>query len=79
MLLVALLLLAVQLINAQLLPRTLLFGEPKYSAVSLSPDGRQIGFLAPNEYGISNVFIKCTTCKDAQQVTFENRTHISSR
>lgn len=65
-------------INSELIPRRLLFGEPRYSAVTLSPDGKRIGFLAPNEHGISNVFIKCITCKEAQAVTFENSTHISN-
>lgn len=72
-------LLTTVLINAELLPRKLLFREPRYSAVSLSPDGQRVGFLAPNEHGVSNVFIKCITCRDAEQVTFENLTHILSK
>jgi hypothetical protein len=67
-----------QTTRSELIPRQLLFGDPKYSQVSLSPDGKRIGFIAPNEYGVSNVYVKCTTCRDAEQVTFENSTHISS-
>ncbi|KAL3100240.1 hypothetical protein niasHT_026157 [Heterodera trifolii] len=63
--------------TAQLIPRILLFNDPKYSAVTLSPDGQIIGFLAPNEYGISNVYTKCQTCKYSKPVTFENKRHIS--
>jgi hypothetical protein len=66
-------------INAELIPRRLLFSEPKYSQVTISPDGRQIAFLAPNEQGISNVFVKCITCRDADPITFEKETHISSK
>jgi len=38
-----------QLTSAQLIPRVLLFNDPKYSAVTLSPDGKTVAFLAPNE------------------------------
>lgn len=37
--------------NCQLIPRILLFNDPKYSAVTLSPDGNTVAFLAPNEVG----------------------------
>ncbi|KAI6214454.1 hypothetical protein M3Y94_00270200 [Aphelenchoides besseyi] len=62
---------------AELIPRRLLFGEPKHSAVSLSPNGSLIGFMAPNEQGITNVFVKCITCQDARPITFERSNHIS--
>ncbi|KAI1701197.1 prolyl oligopeptidase family domain-containing protein [Ditylenchus destructor] len=55
----------------------LLFNDPKYSAVSISPDGDVIAYLAPNELGISNIFTKCSKCKYATLVTFENKRHIS--
>uniref|UniRef100_A0A915DQE4 Uncharacterized protein n=1 Tax=Ditylenchus dipsaci TaxID=166011 RepID=A0A915DQE4_9BILA len=65
------------LAEAQLIPRILLFNDPKYSSVSVSPDGFNVAFLAPNEFGISNVYTKCKTCKYVTPVTFENRRHIT--
>ncbi|KAI1707818.1 prolyl oligopeptidase family domain-containing protein [Ditylenchus destructor] len=63
--------------SSDLIPRILLFNDPKYSQVTISPDGHNVAFLAPNEFGISNVFTKCKTCKYVTPVTFENRRHIS--
>ncbi|KAK5970721.1 hypothetical protein GCK32_007975 [Trichostrongylus colubriformis] len=54
-----------------LIPRELLFSDPKYSAVSLSPDGKSFAYIAPDENKVRNVFVKCTTCKHTRQVTFE--------
>lgn len=62
---------------SEIIPRTLLFNDPKYSQVTISPDGHNVAFLAPNEFGISNVFTKCITCKYTTSVTFENRRHIN--
>jgi hypothetical protein len=66
-----------QLTTCDLLTRSMLFDDAKYSQVTISPDGRLIAFLAPNEYGISNVYTKCIQCKDAKPATFELRRHIS--
>lgn len=59
-------------VSAEFIPRELLFSEPKYSAISLSPDGKVISFVAPNEKGVRNLFTRCVTCKHTQQVTFED-------
>uniref|UniRef100_A0AC35GFW9 Peptidase S9 prolyl oligopeptidase catalytic domain-containing protein n=1 Tax=Panagrolaimus sp. PS1159 TaxID=55785 RepID=A0AC35GFW9_9BILA len=64
-------------INAQIIPRDQLFSDPKYSSVSLSPDGSIIAYLAPNEKGISNIFTKCVTCQHTKVVTFDNKRHIN--
>ncbi|KAE9550696.1 hypothetical protein FO519_006097 [Halicephalobus sp. NKZ332] len=64
------------LIHAELIPRDQLFGDPKYSSVSLSPDGSVIAYLAPNEKGISNIYTKCVTCQYTKVVTFDNKRHI---
>uniref|UniRef100_A0A158R5K4 Peptidase_S9 domain-containing protein n=1 Tax=Syphacia muris TaxID=451379 RepID=A0A158R5K4_9BILA len=58
-------------IAAELIPRELLFSNPQYSGVSLSPDGQTIGYLALDSNGIRNVFTKCVTCKYTQIATFE--------
>jgi prolyl oligopeptidase PreP (S9A serine peptidase family) len=39
-----------------LIPREVLFGNPTYASPTLSPDGRWLGFLAPDE-GVLNVWV----------------------
>ncbi|KAK5970720.1 Acylamino-acid-releasing enzyme [Trichostrongylus colubriformis] len=56
-----------------LIPRKLLFSDPKYLAVTLSPDGKSFAYIAPDKNTVKNVFVKCTTCKHARQVTFERK------
>lgn len=63
--------------DSQLIPRMFLFNNPKYSSVSVSPDGKNIAYLAANGFGISNVFVRCIGCKYALPVTFENRHHVT--
>ncbi|VDO60437.1 unnamed protein product [Heligmosomoides polygyrus] len=80
MLLTALLL---PLVTATLIPRELLFSNSKYSALSLSPDGRFVAYLAPDDNKIKNVFVMCTKCKHTRQAEIaanpEKRTVISNR
>jgi dipeptidyl aminopeptidase/acylaminoacyl peptidase len=42
--------------DASLLKRHLLFGNPERAAVQLSPDGKQVSYLAPKD-GVMNVFV----------------------
>lgn len=42
--------------DAKLLPRSVLFGNPERMAPRISPDGKQIAFLAPDE-GVMNVWV----------------------
>ncbi len=42
--------------TANLIPRTVLFGNPDKLSVQLSPDGKHISFIAPHE-GILNVWV----------------------
>ncbi|CAD6188252.1 unnamed protein product [Caenorhabditis auriculariae] len=58
-------------VKATLIPRDLLFADSKYSSVSLSPDGRLVGFIAPDEKGAKNLFTRCVSCSSTRQVTFE--------
>ena len=44
----------------QLIPREVLFGNPKYTSPKLSPDGKYISFLAP-DLNVLNVFVKLTS------------------
>src|SRR4249920_1407532 len=39
-----------------LIPRKVLFGNPERAAGEISPDGRWLGFVAPDE-GVLNVFV----------------------
>lgn len=42
--------------DATLIPRSLLFGNPDRAALTLSPDGKRVAFLAPLE-GVLNVWV----------------------
>ncbi|PIO53568.1 hypothetical protein TELCIR_25092, partial [Teladorsagia circumcincta] len=61
---------------ATLIPRDVLFSDPKYSSVSLSPNGRFFAYIAPDENKVKNVFVKCTNCKHTRQVTFERNSDV---
>ena len=73
------LLLAAHFAVGELLSRELLFGQPRYAAVKLSPDGLNVGFLAPNEQNVTNVFVQCIECSDATPLTDERATHVVGR
>ena len=48
--------------DERIIPREVLFGNPKYTSPKLSPDGEYISFLAPSEdLNVLNVFVKRTT------------------
>uniref|UniRef100_A0A1I7XH41 Peptidase_S9 domain-containing protein n=1 Tax=Heterorhabditis bacteriophora TaxID=37862 RepID=A0A1I7XH41_HETBA len=65
-------------VSTTLISRDLLFSDDKYSSCSLSPDGRFIGYIAPDNNGIKNVFTKCVSCKYTRQVTFERDSAVLS-
>jgi len=43
-----------------LIPREILFGNPKRAAPKLSPDGKLVAYLAPSEDEVLNVFVRET-------------------
>ena len=55
-----------------LIPREVLFGNPVRSHPEISPDGRQIAWLAPDKNGVVNVWVGAGTGADARAVTNEN-------
>ena len=58
--------------DEKLIPREVLFGNPKYASPSLSPDGNYLSFLAPSaDKNVLNVFVMKTTdsLEDARMVT----------
>ncbi|KJH45813.1 peptidase, S9A/B/C family, catalytic domain protein [Dictyocaulus viviparus] len=54
-----------------IIPRDLLFSNIKYSALSVSPNGRLFGYIAPDDNDVKNVFVVCVSCKYKRQVTYE--------
>ncbi len=55
-----------------LIPREALFGNPARSNPQISPDGKQIAWLAPNKNGVVNVWVGSDSGADARAVTNEN-------
>src|ERR1043166_4452742 len=42
----------------RLIPRALLFANPERSLPELSPDGKRIAWLAPDDHGVLNVWVQ---------------------
>jgi dipeptidyl aminopeptidase/acylaminoacyl peptidase len=56
-----------------LIPRSVLFGNPQKSGLQISPDGQRLAYLAPSSQGVLNVWVQTVGKEDAVQVT--NDTH----
>jgi len=54
--------------TTDLIPRSVLFGNPERSNPSISPDGKQLGYLAPVD-GVLNVWIRTLGKTDDRPVT----------
>jgi Tol biopolymer transport system component len=54
--------------TTQLIPREVLFGNPERADPQISPDGTQIGYLAPVD-GVLNVWIRTLGKTDDRAVT----------
>ncbi|CAI4229704.1 unnamed protein product [Auanema sp. JU1783] len=70
--------LLIQICFSEIIPRELLFSDAKYTSVSLSPDGRHLGYISVDDNGVKNVFVKCINCKSERQVTFEKQDAVLS-
>ncbi len=55
-----------------LIPREVLFGNPERAAPQLSPDGKQLAWLAPDKNGVVNVWVGTSDGANARQVTSES-------
>jgi len=55
-----------------LIPRTLLFGNSPRHLPEISPDGKQISWLAPDEHGVENVWARPLAADSARPVTHED-------
>ncbi len=51
-----------------LIPRSVLFGNPERASPRLSPDGRRMGYLAPDE-GVLNVWLRTIGLEDDRAIT----------
>lgn len=62
-----------------LIPREVLFGNPKYASPTLSPDGKFLAYLAPSDENVLNVFVRETfESTTARQVTNDTSRGIRS-
>jgi dipeptidyl aminopeptidase/acylaminoacyl peptidase len=58
-------------VPAKLIPRVALFGNPVAARPVLSPDGKRLAFLAPDENGVLNIFVRTLPLGSPSQVTHD--------
>jgi dipeptidyl aminopeptidase/acylaminoacyl peptidase len=56
-----------------LIPRKILFGNPVKASPELSPDGKQLSYLAPDAKDVLQVWVKSLGKDDARQVTSDKK------
>lgn len=56
-----------------LIPRTILFGNPERTSPRLSPDGRYLAYLAPNENGVLQVWLRTLGATDDRVLTADRK------
>src|SRR6516165_136598 len=56
-----------------LIPRKVLFGNPVKAAAQLSPDGKQLAFLAPDKNDVLQVWVQTVGKDDAAVVTADKK------
>ena len=54
------------------IPREVLFGNPERASPRLSPDGRRMGYLAPDE-GVLNVWVRTVGADDGRAITHDRK------
>jgi hypothetical protein len=52
-----------------LIPRELLFGNPERTSPSLSPDGKYLAYIAPDQKNILQVWLKTVGQEETQPLT----------
>lgn len=57
----------------QLIPRAVLFDNPPRTGAKISPDGKMLGFVAPNENGVSNIWVEPLDGGQAEMVTNDTK------
>ncbi|HTS51684.1 MAG TPA: hypothetical protein VMH26_00260, partial [Burkholderiales bacterium] len=58
--------------TTELIPRTVLFGAPEKADAQISPDGKQLGYLAPVD-GVLNVWVRTLGKEDDRAVTNDTK------
>src|SRR5262245_25926189 len=56
-----------------LIPRSVLFGNPEKASPQISPDGRRLAYLAPDDQGVLNVWVRTVGQDDDQVVTADRK------
>jgi len=64
-------------VDKDLIPRKVIFGNPKKSAIRISPDGTRLSYLAPVK-GVMNVWVQTVGKDDARAVTADGYRGIRS-
>merc|ERR1719353_2513851 len=55
--------------DESIIPRSVLFGNPEYASPMLSPDGKLLAYLRPDEAGVLNVWCRTIGKQDDRIVT----------
>jgi dipeptidyl aminopeptidase/acylaminoacyl peptidase len=63
--------------NTPLIPRKVLFGNPEKAGAEISPDGRMLAYLAPDE-GVLNVWVRTVGQNDDRAITSDRKRGIHS-
>jgi dipeptidyl aminopeptidase/acylaminoacyl peptidase len=63
--------------TTELIPRSVLFGNPEHASPQISPDGKQLGYLAPVN-GVLNVWVRTLGKSDDRAVTSDTKRGIRS-
>lgn len=61
-----------------LIPRDILFGNPEKAGGELSPDGKKLAYLAPDEKGVRNVWVRTLGQNDDRVITSDPKRGISA-
>jgi len=56
-----------------LIPRDVLFGNPERASPALSPDGKRLAWVAPDEKGVLQVWVKTLGQEDGKKVTADQK------
>ena len=56
-----------------LIPRDILFGNPERTSPQISPDGKRLAWLAPDEKNVLQVWVKTLGQEDGKKVTADRR------
>src|SRR5271155_3175168 len=58
--------------ETQLIPRSVLFGNPERSAPQISPDGTMLAYLAPDQ-GVLNIWVRTLSKADDRVITRDRK------